>query len=63
MLRLQSSSLPMAQTNTQGVKYDALRTEVTSLSAAHEVTGWIDEEYVNAGTEERANDAVANNNR
>lgn len=42
---------------------DALRTEVTSLSAAHEETGWNDKEYVNAGTEERANDAVANNNR
>jgi hypothetical protein len=47
----------------QGVMYDALRMEITNTSAAHEVTGWNDYEYVNSSTAESANDAVANNNQ
>jgi hypothetical protein len=48
--------------HTQGVMYDALRMEITNKSAAHEITGWNDYEYVNSGTYEPADDAVANNN-
>lgn len=48
---------------TQGVMYDALRMEITNSSAAHEVTGWNDYEYVNSSAYDPANDAVANNNQ
>lgn len=48
---------------TQGVMYDALRMEITSKSAAHEVTGWSDYEYLNSNTYEPANDTVANNGK
>ncbi len=48
---------------TQGVMYDALRMEITNNSAAHEVTGWNDYEYVYGATYEAANDSVPNNNR
>lgn len=44
----------------QGVMYDALRMEVSKRSAAHEVTGLNDYEYVSSGGYEPANDAVAN---
>ncbi len=48
---------------TQGVMYDALRMEITNKSAAHEVTGWNDYEYLNTAMYEPANDAVANNGK
>jgi len=48
---------------TQGVMYDALRLEITSRSAAPEVTGWTDYEYITAGRETHTNDALPNNNQ
>jgi hypothetical protein len=45
-----------------GLGLDALRMEITNTSAAHEVTGWNDYEYLNSSTCEAANDGVANNN-
>ena len=47
----------------QGVMYDALRMEIARTSAAHEVTGWNDYEYLNSNTYETANDALSNNGR
>lgn len=47
---------------TQGVMYDAIRMETANRSAAHEVTGWNDYEFVNGSTYEPANDSIANNN-
>ncbi|MGH9585255.1 MAG: polysaccharide lyase family protein, partial [Bryobacteraceae bacterium] len=46
---------------TQGVMYDALRMEITNKSAAHEVTGWNDYEYLYGAIDEPANDSIANN--
>jgi hypothetical protein len=45
---------------TQGVMYDALRTEITNTSADHTVTGWNDYEFLYGSTYEAANDAVKN---
>jgi hypothetical protein len=45
---------------TQGVMYDALRTEITNTSADHAVTGWNDYEFLYGSTYEAANDAVKN---
>jgi len=45
---------------TQGVMYDALRLEITDVSANHETSGWNDYEYVNSSTYEAANDAAKN---
>ncbi|MGD0667236.1 MAG: polysaccharide lyase family protein [Bryobacteraceae bacterium] len=47
---------------TQGVMYDALRMEITNNSAAQEVTGWNDYEFLYGTTDEPANDGVSNNN-
>ncbi len=46
---------------TQGVMYDALRMEITNTSAAHEVTGWNDYEFLYGSVDEPANDAISNN--
>jgi hypothetical protein len=48
---------------TQGVMYDALRMEITAASAAHEITGWNDYEYLNSIKYEPANDSIPNNNQ
>jgi hypothetical protein len=48
---------------TQGVMYDALRMEITNTSAAHEVTGWNDYEFLYGATDEPANDTLPNNNQ
>jgi hypothetical protein len=45
---------------TQGVMYDALRTEITNTSADHTVTGWNDYEFLYGTTDEPANDAIPN---
>jgi hypothetical protein len=45
---------------TQGVMYDALRTEITNTSADHTVTGWNDYEFLYGTTYQPANDAVVN---
>ncbi len=45
---------------TQGVMYDALRTEITNTSADHTVTGWNDYEFLYGSTYQPANDAVVN---
>lgn len=45
----------------QGVMYDALRMEITSISAAPSVTGLRDYEYVDASGYTAANDGLANN--
>lgn len=45
----------------QGVMYDALRMEITNVSAAPSTTGWRDYEYVDAAGYVPANDSVANN--
>jgi hypothetical protein len=37
--------------------------EITNASAAHELTGWHDYEYVNASNYEPADDSVSNNNQ
>ena len=44
----------------QGVMYDALRMEITGTSAAHEVTGLNDYEYMNSSGYEPADDTVGN---
>ena len=49
--------------STQGVMYDALRMEITNKSAAHEVTGWNDYEYLYGATYEPADDSAPNNNQ
>jgi hypothetical protein len=49
--------------HTQGVMYDALRLEITGGSAAHEVTGWNDYEFLYGNTDQPANDSLSNNNR
>ena len=48
---------------TQGVMYDALRLEITGRSAAPEVTGWNDYEYLSGTREVHAIDALPNNNQ
>jgi hypothetical protein len=45
---------------TQGVMYDALRTEITNTSADHTVTGWNDYEFLYGTTYQPANDAIKN---
>jgi hypothetical protein len=45
---------------TQGVMYDALRTEITNTSADHTVTGWNDYEFLYGTTYQPANDAIPN---
>jgi hypothetical protein len=45
---------------TQGVMYDALRTEITNTSADHTVTGWNDYEVLYGSTYQPANDAAGN---
>lgn len=45
----------------QGVMYDAVRMEIANTSAAHEVTGWYDYEYLNSSTYESGKDALSNN--
>jgi hypothetical protein len=45
---------------TQGVMYDALRTEITNNSADHKVTGWNDYEFLYGTTYQPANDAIKN---
>lgn len=47
--------------HTQGVMYDALRMEITNLSAAPSTTGLHDYEYVDASGHIAANDSAANN--
>jgi hypothetical protein len=37
--------------------------EITNKSAAHDVTGWNDYEYLYGGTYEAANDSIPNNNQ
>jgi hypothetical protein len=48
---------------TQGVMYDALRLEISNISADHTVTGWNDYEFLYNTTDEPANKAISNNNR
>jgi len=45
---------------TQGVMYDALRTEITNTSADHTLTGWNDYEFLYGTTYQPANDTIAN---
>jgi hypothetical protein len=45
---------------TQGVMYDALRTEIINTSADHTVTGWNDYEFLYGTTYQPANDAIQN---
>lgn len=45
---------------TQGVMYDALRTEITKTSADPALTGWNDYEFVDGTTYKPATDAIKN---
>jgi rhamnogalacturonan endolyase len=59
----QDNILTLNVNRTQGVMYDALRMELTNRSAAHDVTGWNDYEYLYGTTYEPADDGIPNNNK
>jgi hypothetical protein len=56
----QDNVITLHTNKTQGVMYDALRMEITNKSANHTTTGWNDYEFINASTDQPANDSVSN---
>jgi hypothetical protein len=56
----QDNVITLSTNKTQGVMYDALRMEISNKSANHNTTGWNDYEFIDASTDQPANDSLSN---